>query len=426
MKKYNKKLDTENTRLLSSSSSSSPSSSSSSPSLELLSSYYNCKKSEKIHEKNIDDVKEVNSLINNSSNTHGIEQTEVIKINIPSPVFTIDEIMSSIIRYFQEAELYNLTYWDDMNKFILKNTITNIHKHNEKEYLKDFIAYKRYDACDKNSNALGMFKHNYFNLMFRIDDIDDQISGEDIVSSILMEKYKNSYQDIIRLGIVIPVYCHIKLSKPQLFYSIQPYISNAVTFDRWIDSIKNKGNFDELVYDAFIQLSGILKELHEVECVHGDIKPANILVVQKPQLSIFLIDFGLSGIHNKTKNASGGTIPFCAPETENTITNIKNGNDVIKYPQNFNYNWVKHKKSHDIWSIGFIFMTVYIFKSIKLFYHEYPADFFLSTGYISPKYLNMIKHEYIRELLSEHILIEPSERCDILQLNNLVSNLSFM
>jgi serine/threonine protein kinase len=352
-----------------------------------------------------------------------------IKTNIPSPVFTIDEIISSVIEYFQEAELYNLTYWDNTNKFILKNTITNIHKHNEKEYLKYFIAYKQYDACDKKSNALGalgMFKHKYFNLMFRIDDIDDQISGEDIVSSILMQKYKNKYQDIIRLGIVIPVYCHIKLSNPPLFYSIQPHISNAVTFEKWIDSIKYKGNFNELVYDAFIQLSGILKELHEVECVHGDIKPANILVVQNPQVSIFLIDFGLSGIHNKTTNASGGTLPFCAPETENTIANIKNGNDVIKFPQDFKYNWVKHKKSHDIWSLGFIFMTVYIFKHIKLYYHEFPADFFLTTGYISPIYLKMIQHEYIREMLTEHILVESSKRCDIFQLNNLVSNLSFM
>ena len=347
----------------------------------------------------------------------------------PSPVFTVDEIVNYIIKCVKEAEIYNLIYWDDMSKFILKYTITNIHKQCENEYLKDFVMYKKYDACETNTNIIkyGVFKHKCFNLMFRIDNIDDQFSGEDIVSSTLMRKYRNKYQDIIRLGIVIPLYCHIKLSNPQLFYSVQPYISNSMTFDRWIECIKHKGNFDEIVYDALIQLSGILKELHEVGCVHGDIKPANILVVPKQtQVSIFLIDFGLSGIHEKTNNASGGTLPFCAPETYNTNANTRNRNNVIKYPQHFEYNWVKHNKSHDIWSLGFIFMTVYIFKHINLYYHEYPSDFFLPSGYVSPNYLRMVQHEYIREMFREHILVEPSKRCDIFKLNELISNLSFM
>jgi serine/threonine protein kinase len=185
---------------------------------------------------------------------------------------------------------------------------------------------------------------------------------------------------------------------------------------------------------VFIQLSIILKELHEVDCVHGDIKPSNILIVQQQtknnkyynNISVFLIDFGLSGIHEKTTNASGGTLPFCAPETENTIANTKDGNDVIKYPQHFEYNWIKHNKSHDIWSLGFLFVTIYMFKNIKLYYHEYPSDFFISNGHISPKYFNMVKHEYIRDIFSKHILVEKSKRCDIFELNEIVSNLSFM
>lgn len=360
-----------------------------------------------------------------------VERETIFKVNPPSPVFTVDEIVNCIIKCVQEAELYNLTYWDNMSKFMLNYTITNIHKKCENEYLKDLIMYKQYDdtTYDRNPNVIkyGMFKHKCFNLMFRIDNVDDQISGEDIVSSILMHKYRNKYQDIIRLGIVIPVYCHIKLSKPQLFYSIQPCITNSITLDKWIESIKHKGNFDEIVYDVFIQLSVILKELHEVDCVHGDLKPANILIVPKQtQISVFLIDFGLTGIHEKTSNASGGTLPFCAPETYNTIGNTKNGNNVIKYPQYFKYNWVKHNKSHDIWSLGFIFMTIYIFKHINLYYHEYPSDFFLPSGYVSPNYLRMIKHEYIREMFSEHILVEPSKRCDIFKLNDLILNMSFM
>ena len=119
-------------------------------------------------------------------------------------------------------------------------------------------------------------------------------------------------------------------------------------------------------------------------------------------------------------------VPFCAPETENTIANTRDGNDVIKYPQNFEYNWINHNKSHDIWSLGFLFLTIYIFKDVKLYYDDYPSDFFTSKGYISPKYLNMVKHEYIRDMFSEHILVEQSKRCDIFELNDIVSNLSFM
>lgn len=75
---------------------------------------------------------------------------------------------------------------------------------------------------------------------------------------------------------------------------------------------------------------------------------------------------------------------------------------------------------------GFIFMAVYIFKRVNLYYHEYPSDFFLPSGYVSPNYLRMVKHEYIRDIFSEHILVEPSKRSDIFKLNDLISNLSFM
>ena len=227
--------------------------------------------------------------------------------SVPSPVFTKDEIVECIIKNVQKAEIYNSTYWDNMSRFMLKNTITNIHNQNHKEYLKDFLVYKQYDnASDLQPHIIkyGMFKHKCFNIMFRIDNTEDQITGEDIVSSTLLQKYDNNYQDIIRLGIVIPAYCHIKLSNPELFYSVQPFITNGITLDMWIKTIQNKGNFDEIVYDVFMQLSAILKELHEVDCVHGDIKPANILIVQQQNantkhysnnnVTVFLIDFGLS------------------------------------------------------------------------------------------------------------------------------------
>ena len=356
---------------------------------------------------------------------------------IPSPVFTIDEIVSCIIKHVQQAQLHNLTHWDNFNRSLLKKTIIDIHNRNDKEYLKEFTTLKQYDDDFGQSDynmACGVFKHKYFNFIFRIDNVDNQVSSEDDVTSIFLRKYNNSYQDIIRLGLVLPMYCHIKMTSPPLYYSVQPYVSTGITLDAWIKTIKHKNNFDELVYDVFMQLAGILGELHEVECVHGDLKPYNILIVENTVIEsqhvcnvcVFLIDFGLSGIHQKTKCATGGTLPYCAPETENTNANKKNLNHAILRPHDFEYNWLKHNKLHDIWSLGIIIATIYILKDLNHFYRDYPSDFFLSTGYVSPKYLNMIKHDYIRQILSENILVEPSKRCDILKLNDLISKLVFM
>ena len=356
---------------------------------------------------------------------------------IPSPVFTIDEIVSCIINHVQQAQLHNLTHWDNFNRSLLKKTITDIHNRNGKEYLKEFTTLKQYDDDFGQSDynmACGVFKHKYFNFIFRIDNVDSQVSSEDDVTSIFLRKYNNSYQDIIRLGLVLPMYCHIKMTSPPLYYSVQPYVSSGITLDAWIKTIKHKNNFDELVYDVFMQLAGILGELHEVECVHGDLKPSNILIVENTvedsrhvcNVCVFLIDFGLSGIHQKTKCATGGTLPYCAPETENTNANKRFSNNAILRPHEFEYNWLKHNKMHDIWSLGIIIATIYILKDLNHFYRDYPSDFFLSTGYVSPKYLNMVKHDYIRQILSEYILVEPSKRCDILKLNDLISKLVFM
>lgn len=354
---------------------------------------------------------------------------------IPSPVFTIDEIVNCIIKHVQQAQLHNLTHWDNFNRLLLKKTIIQIHNRNDKEYLKEFTTIKTYDdfgQADYNMSC-GVFKHKYFNFIFRIDSVDSQVSSEDDVTSIFLRKY-NSYQDIIRLGLVLPIYCHIKLTSPPLYYSVQPYVSGGITLDVWIKSIKHKNNFDELVYDVFMQLAGILGELHEVECVHGDLKPSNILIVQNTikesqhvcNVCVFLIDFGLSGIHQKTKNATGGTLPYCAPETENTNANKRFSNNTISSPNDFEYNWLKHNKSHDIWSLGIIIVTIYVLKEVRHYYRDYPNDFFLSTGYVSPKYLNMVKHDHIRQMLSEHILVEQSKRCDSFKLNDLISQLAFM
>jgi hypothetical protein len=376
-------------------------------------------------------------------------------------ILTVTEIVDLIINTSQSIQL-RYTSRDELVKII-----SNIHSQNSSSCVfknNDFIVFKKYDdygegegegeyeygankrsggsenynkSCETTKNY-GVFKHKCLDFIFRIDSVDGQVEWEDKIARILLNKYNNNYKDVVQMGILLPMYVHIQnQSQSQshsqhfpLYYSVQPYI-NGVTLDCWMELNKRKGNIVEMVYDLFIQLCLIIKELHELDCVHGDLKPTNIMVMTKhSENCVFLIDFGLSGIHLKTKHASGGTLPYCAPETENTCAqnahNRRNKNNAIFNSKEYKYNWTVHNKSHDIWSIGLIFMSIYAFNKTHHYYKEYPYDFFNNSGYIPLKYFNLIKHEYIREVLSKHVLVEPERRCDIHKLSELLSNLSFM
>ena len=358
--------------------------------------------------------------------------------HVLSEIEIVDTVMKASrdisLRYISREELIKV--------------ISKLHNHQQHAFSSnDFIAFKKYeDYSAENENQeiilnhackydYGVFKHRQMDLIFRIDSIDDQVDNEIKTAQILLKKYKNNYKNVVQMGIVLPVYTHIQHSKSPLFplyYSIQPYI-NGITLDCWVEINKYKRNFVEIVYDLFIQLCAIIKELHELDCVHGDLKPGNVLVssnVKTSQNYVYLIDFGLSGKHLNTKHASGGTLPYCAPETQNTCAlnahNKHHNNSAIFNANKYKYKWSLHNQSHDIWSIGLIFMTIYIFKETYHYYKNYPFDFFTNTGYVSQNYFREIEHEYIREVLSKHVLVDPERRCNIQKLSELLSNLAFM
>ena len=365
-------------------------------------------------------------------------------------ILTVTEIVDLIINTSQSIQLHNT------NRDELVKIISNIHGKNSSSSVfnnNDFVIFKKYDDCGEASGGsenynkncettknYGVFKHKCLDFIFRIDSVDGQVEWEDKIARILLNKYNNNYKDVVQMGILLPMYVHIEnLSHSQsqsqsqyspLYYSVQPYI-DGITLDCWMELNKRKSNIIEMVYDLFIQLCAIIKELHELDCVHGDLKPTNIMVMTKhSQNCVFLIDFGLSGIHLKTRHASGGTLPYCAPETENTCAlnahNRRNKNNAVFNSKEYKYNWTIHNKSHDIWSIGMIFISIYAFNKTYHYYKDYPYDFFNNSGYIPLKYFQLIKHEYIREVLSKHVLVEPERRCDIHKLSELLSNLAFM
>ena len=91
-------------------------------------------------------------------------------------------------------------------------------------------------------------------------------------------------------------------------------------------------DYSSILADTFSKLRLVeqivrgLSELHAVGVVHGDLKPANILVDGKLPPSIIIADFGLSDLRqsvDETLNQSSlhgtssmrGTPLYCAPET---------------------------------------------------------------------------------------------------------------
>lgn len=368
------------------------------------------------------------------------------KIDTTEHILSEIEIVDTIMKTSHDISLRYI------NREELIKVISNLHNNQQYAFSSnDFIILKKYeDYSDENNENeerksnhecekdYGVFKHRHMDFIFRIDSVDGQVEYEDKIARILLNKYNNNYKDVVQMGILLPMYVHIQNpSKLQsqsqyfpLYYSVQPYI-NGITLDCWMELNKRKSNIVEMVYDLFIQLCAIIKELHELDCVHGDLKPTNIMIITKhSQNCVFLIDFGLSGIHLKTKHASGGTLPYCAPETENTCAqnahNRRNKNNAVFNSKEYKYNWTVHNKSHDIWSIGLIFMSIYAFNKTHHYYKDYPYDFFNNSGYIPLKYFQLIKHEYIREVLNKHVLVEPARRCDIHKLSELLSNLAFM
>jgi serine/threonine protein kinase len=194
-------------------------------------------------------------------------------------------------------------------------------------------------------------------------------------------------------------------------YSIQPFVGKSQTLDAWL-RIEKPCN--ETLTTVCGQLAQALVYLHTYNIVHGDIKPANTLVHISPAAEpvLYLIDYGMSGIHDASEG-TGGTKPFCAPETGNGCTKAMLESDT--------YHWTKNKKENDVWSVGIMFFTILLFGKCFFYQKDYPPDFFdPNTGRITPSYFNQISDEPMRDLF-RRTLCPADERITAVDLLRLIN-----
>jgi hypothetical protein len=92
-----------------------------------------------------------------------------------------------------------------------------------------------------------------------------------------------------------------------------------------------------------------------------------------------------------TGDGTGGTKPFCAPET---------GNGFNPNIDMDTYTWTKTQKHHDVWSFALMFFTLIVLRKSTAYPKDYPSDFFdvERDGHINPAYFDKILDEPTREL----------------------------
>ena len=216
---------------------------------------------------------------------------------------------------------------------------------------------------------------------------------------------------------------------------IQPFLKCSVVFHKWYASAHfNPKNHDYVIGTMMLSLARSIKYCHDLNIVHGDIKPDNLMVTygtEDPDWqtklktvgktrehndipNVYLIDFGMCGYAGK-HDGTGGTRPFCAPETKNIMLppNSRYGLSRTNYDSDSDtYQWCSLNKQHDIWSWALILFTVTAYHDVYNTYEAYPNDTFDACGYVNESqldYASEIKtHPFYR--IFEKTLRPPASR----------------
>ena len=189
---------------------------------------------------------------------------------------------------------------------------------------------------------------------------------------------------------------------------MQPMLQESIVFHEWYRKTHfNTQDHDGIITNMMLSVAKSIKYCHDMDLVHGDIKPDNLMVIREARNSddtrimrgnhrvpdIYLIDFGMCGREN-IDEGTGGTRPYCAPETNNVnnVQQILAHNLKERTRQNKGvevcavsgdeYMWNKLTKAQDVWSLGLILFTLISYYNVYHYYREYPVRTFHRTGFI--------------------------------------------
>lgn len=167
--------------------------------------------------------------------------------------------------------------------------------------------------------------------------INDQYKIEDMLSSGTYSKVYRAYDLVNKRNVVIKIFESEKVWRevyarrdklmsvksrhmPQI-YSVDVIAGHRCIIEECIcgESLYTLIDSNRLTYSMFFKLCydllDALSVLHNMNLVHGDIKPQNVIVnVAKNNVTGYLIDIDSAIIHQTNKSAFFGTLYYAAPE----------------------------------------------------------------------------------------------------------------
>ena len=342
----------------------------------------------------------VNPVRYESSETAVIEKwrAAVVSNDVQITIHALIGMIQQLCLFSEPDKRCLRTYETDMDD--VKKAIEKIRR-------RPHLMIDTSDIDTRDRVAMGYMLHNMRKMvgMFHVRDFMVRVEHAFDNSQIRSERYAMS-----RLApaagidhanhVVVPI--HIQMNSIEnvpptartpfhhISYSIQPVVANSRTVDSWYRHTRPPR---ATVMALCKQMAEALVHLHAHNIVHGDIKPGNTLIQIPPNggpARLYIIDFGMSGAHDGSES-TGGTKPYCAPETGNGC-NSKTREDMGSY------HWTQTRMENDMWSFGLMFFTMMALHRCIYHPNEYPADFFNDDGHINAFYFDNISDDSIREL----------------------------
>ncbi|VDK70541.1 unnamed protein product [Litomosoides sigmodontis] len=93
------------------------------------------------------------------------------------------------------------------------------------------------------------------------------------------------------MGIDVPTVYFVNIDRNSF---IMEEISNGITARQFIEHLKNKSDFEDVITDFGIRVGQIIAKLHLGGIMHGDLTTSNILLRNGNSKTIVFIDFGLA------------------------------------------------------------------------------------------------------------------------------------